>query len=518
MDKLTIQAGLKSLQNKRYKAVHVDCINAIKANISNPIPYFLLGIIASDHGNTEKALELFSKAENLDSTKAHFSAFLGKTHSALRQSTEAKLAADRAVKCQITDGFLADIIGVIYSRSGFHELAIPLFEKAVKLDPKPANYYYNLGASSQFLGIFDKADKAYQNAIERDSSHYRAWASRVSLKKQTKEDNHLSELKALFKAMKADEDAVHQIGHAIAKSLEDMGEHEESFDWLVKAKTAKRARFRYDQNAGANTFKAATATSKLEKQSSNNHKAPIFVVGLPRTGTTLVDRILSSHSKVQSAGELNIFSQLVKDMSASSSKYVLDAQTFQAARTIDLDKLGHEYIKQAHARLKTSERFVDKMPFNFFYAGLIQKALPNAKIIALRRGAMDSCLSNYRQLLSVHESFYNYTFDLSDTAFFYTEFNQLMDHWRKDIPAQNFMEIQYEDIVFDQENQTRRLLKFCDLEFEDACLRFHENKAPVSTASSVQVRQPLYSGSIDRWKKYGNKLESLREALGELAD
>ena len=161
---------------------------------------------------------------------------------------------------------------------------------------------------------------------------------------------------------------------------------------------------------------------------------------------------------------------------------------------------------------------IDKMPLNFFYAGLIHRAFPDARIIALRRGAMDSCLSNFRQLFSTQYSYYNYTFDLEDIAFFYRQFDSLMSHWRETLPSDRFMEIHYEDIVFDQENQTRRLLEFCNLDFEDACLTFHENAAPVSTASSVQVRQPLYSGSIGRWKKYGDRLEGLRTALGPLAD
>ena len=149
---------------------------------------------------------------------------------------------------------------------------------------------------------------------------------------------------------------------------------------------------------------------------------------------------------------------------------------------------------------------------------MIHRALPDARIVALRRGAMDSCLSNFRQLFSTQFSFYNYTFDLDDTAVFYREFDGLMSYWRDTLPNNRFMEIRYEDIVFDQENQTRRLLEFCGLDWEEACLRFHENAAPVSTASSVQVRQPLYSGSIGRWKKYGDKLDSLKHALGDLAD
>ena len=131
---------------------------------------------------------------------------------------------------------------------------------------------------------------------------------------------------------------------------------------------------------------------------------------------------------------------------------------------------------------------------------------------------MDSCLSNYRQLLTVQHSYYHYTYDLKETAKFYCKFDQLMSHWRRHLPANRFMEVNYEKIVLDQENQTRRLLEFCGLEWQEACMRFHENDAPVSTASSVQVRQPLYSGSIGRWKRYGSKLDILKEALEELID
>ena len=161
---------------------------------------------------------------------------------------------------------------------------------------------------------------------------------------------------------------------------------------------------------------------------------------------------------------------------------------------------------------------LDKMPLNFFYAGLIHRALPNARIIALRRGAMDSCLSNFRQLFSTQHSFYNYTFDLDDVAWFYRQFDDLMRHWKINLPGHRFTEVRYEDIVFDQENQTRRLLEFCGLGWEEACMNFHENEAPVSTASSVQVRQPLYSRSINRWKKYGTKIDDLLAALGNLVE
>jgi hypothetical protein len=197
---------------------------------------------------------------------------------------------------------------------------------------------------------------------------------------------------------------------------------------------------------------------------------------------------------------------------------VMDGETLLEANRLNLPEIGQAYIESTRDLARGSARFTDKMPLNFFYAGLIHRALPNARIVALRRGAMDSCLSNYRQLLTVQDSYYQYTYDLKDIAMFYGFFDDLIANWREHIPTNRFLEIKYESIVHDQENQTRRLLEFCGLNWEEACLRFHENAAPVSTASSVQVRRPLYSDSIGRWKRYGDKLNDLKEALGDLAD
>ena len=183
-----------------------------------------------------------------------------------------------------------------------------------------------------------------------------------------------------------------------------------------------------------------------------------------------------------------------------------------------MQRIGQTYIKKTQELARSSKFMLDKMPLNFFYAGLIHQALPNARIIALRRGAMDSCLSNFRQLFSTRYSLYNYTFDLADTAWFYKQFDELMSHWQSSLPEDRFMQVEYETIVHDQEKQTRRLLAFCGLDWQENCLSFHKNQAPVATASSVQVRQPLYSDSIGRWKKYGSEVNQLRDWLGDLAD
>ena len=234
---------------------------------------------------------------------------------------------------------------------------------------------------------------------------------------------------------------------------------------------------------------------------------------MPRTGTTLVDRVLSSHSAIVSAGELTNFGLLLKRAVKTSSSFVLDAETLEKIPEVDLAEIGRAYIESTMHIHGGASYFIDKMPLNFFYAPAILAALPQARIIVLRRSAMDTCLSNFRQLFRTNYSYYNYAFDLTDTARFYARFDSLMRHWEEQLPPSRYMETRYEDLVHNFEHEARKLISFCGLEWENACLSFHENVAPVATASSVQVRSPIYSSSIGRWKKYGDALSGLSEAL-----
>lgn len=511
MDK-ALRKSLADITARRYEAAHADAIERIRSDVNDAAPYYALARIALEHQNYAKSGELFARARSLEPANPLYIAGHAEWLVTVGRQMDALQLVDEVGREDIEDAFTADRIGVVYSRTGFHERAIPFYEQAVELDPGPSNFHYNLGASLQFAGDFERAEAAYKAAIEREPNSYRAFSALVSLSRQTPENNCLAKLQSLFEELQEDPDKALHIGHAIAKSLEDLDRYEESFDWLVRAKRGKRNTLGYRPETDRELFAAAAETAGEPTAGNDGYAdaSPVFIVGLPRTGTTLVDRIISSHPDVVSAGELNTFAGLVKAVAGSSSNRVLDAATLRNAAVANLADVGKKYVDETLRLARGAKRFTDKMPLNFFYVWLIHRALPNARVIALRRDPMDSCLSNFRQLFATGFSYYNYSLDIDDTAAYYEGFDQLLAVWRQRVPSSRYLEVRYEDIVYDQEKQTRRLLEFCDLPWNEACMRFHENTAPVATASSVQVRQPLYAGSIGRWKKYGDRLDSLR--------
>jgi tetratricopeptide (TPR) repeat protein len=499
------------LKARAYEHAHELAMRALRLDAGAARSYFVLAMIAADHGNPAKTLEILDRAIALDANYAAALAQRARTHLTLVRQADARTDAERAAALQPTDALTLDTIGVVFSRTGLHASAISFFQRAVALAPQSASYWYNLAAASQFLGKFEDAERAYKHAIERAPDDHRAYSALVQLKRQTPGDNLIPALEALFDERDA-ERALH-IGHALAKSFEDLGEYDRSLAWLGRAKAARRREVA-GQADDAALFAAAEETARWAKTAGGDAlAAPIFVVGLPRTGTTLVDRILSSHRDVRSVGELGAFSLAIKQLTATPSSLVLDPVTLREAHTIDYAEAARRYLSAAAPLAQGAPRFVDKMPLNFFYGALIHRVFPQARIVALRRHPMDAALSNYRQLFATSFTYYNYAFSLEETARYVAGYERLMRAFARALRADRFMQIEYEALVSNQETQTRRLLAFCGLDWDPACLNFHENDAPVATASSVQVRQPLYASSVGRWKRYAGGLEGASAVL-----
>lgn len=496
------------LAERAFEAAHRYCMKILEVDSHYGEAYFLLAQIAAEYGNFGKAVEVFDRAITCHPDNPKYHAFRAKSLTPLYRPEEARTAARRAEQLNPTDALTLDTIGVVFSRTGYHEEAIPVFLQAVHNNPQSANMRYNLASSQQFVGDFDGAEISYRAAIELSPDFYRAHSALSQLKLQTPDKNNVVPLEALFTRIENDPDAALHIGHALAKEYEDLGKTETSFDWLNRGNSAKHAVTVWDASLEQMSFDAARKTARPSAGGGCQSNEPIFIVGLPRTGTTLVDRILSSHSQVFSAGELSNFALVLKRQVATPSNLVLDAETLNKGLLVDPAVLGAAYVDSTRPRTGHTSHFIDKMPLNFFYCGLINAALPNARILCLRRHPMDTCLSNFRQLFATSFSYYNYAYSLEDIARYYVMFDRLISHWRDHLPPDRFTEVRYEDLVANQEATSRRLIAHCGLNWEDRCLDFHKNVAPVATASSVQVRDPIYSSSVGRYKRYGNRLDA----------
>jgi len=476
--------------------------------------YFLLGVAAAEAGQIAKAVPLLETAVQRGPTAENL-AQLSKLLILLRRDGDAAEAAERALVFPTEDALTLDTIGCVLARLGRHEQSVPPFTAAVAADPDNLEYRYNLAAAYGFTGRVEDARSLYEQILSQDSGNARVHYALAILSRQTPEANHVSRLRTALAAADRPDDSL-RINYALAKELEDIGQPAEAFQHLSAANTAHKKHIRYDFVHDAQIFDAieqlfGSEGSALASRPGCPDSSVIFVVGMPRTGTTLVDRILSSHRDVQSAGELQAMPVAVKRLAGTSSRTVIDPETVAASGTADPKAIGEAYFaRAAHHRPAGSPRFTDKLPANFLYVGHIARALPNAPIVCLRRNPMDTVWSNYKNLFASQSAYYAYSYDLMDTARYYARFDGLMRFWEELFPGR-VLQFSYEGLVADQEGQTRRLLEHCGLEWDEACLSFHENKSAVATPSAAQVRRPLNANAVGRWRSYEEQLRPVAD-------
>lgn len=491
-----------------YEPAHALCMAVLSVTPEAAGAWFLLGVLAADHDNPGKAAELFGRAAALDLADARAPAHLARCLMTLNRRDEALAHAQAAEARRPVDAETLDILGGVFSRAGLQDRALSLFEAAVALAPAQASYVCHLAAARQLTGDLAGAEAAYAQALALDRALYCAWSARVQLRPQTLDANFLAELEAQFAVAGAD-GRLH-LGHALAKTHEDLGNPATALDWLIKAKAAKRRQVGYDPRADADLFAAAQATypDRSPRPGKGPSDRPIFLVGLPGTGAALVARILSSHPEVTSVGGRPGFGQILQRMAGSPVAFGVDEATLEAASQLDLRKAGAVYLQSHAALVPGQERVVDGAPLNILFAGLIHRALPNARIIVLRRHPMDAGLASFRRLFPSGSSEYDYAYDLAHTGAYCAGFDRLIAHWRMVLPADRFTELAYEDLVADPKGQTRRLLDFCGLDVNSRGHDFHETVAPM-----VAGRSPIHASSIGRWRRYGSGLAPLRAAL-----
>jgi tetratricopeptide (TPR) repeat protein len=407
-------------------------------------------------------------------------------------------------------------LGTAYLALDCNEDAIVQSEKALRLDPGRALAHNNIGVALQALGRIDEAGQAYERALQIAPRHAATHLNLAYLRRFTGGDPRLRALEALADGAAAlDMDSQIALHFALGRAFSDLGQHERSFRHLCDGNTLKRAQLAYDETEMLSLLERIRAifTPELLRQKSgggNHSDVPVFVVGMPRSGTTLVEQILASHSKVHGAGEIETFYQSLLRLRLRNGVTTSFPDVVPVMPPDTLRDLGSDYVQSIKSAAPTAERIVNKLPLNFKYVGLIHLALPNARIVHLRRDPVDTCFSCFSLLFTGNQSF---TYDLGELGRYYRGYAALMEHWRNVLPRGVMIEVQYEDLVADLGGQARAIVDHCGLPWEDTCLAFHKTLRPVKTASSVQVREPVYRTSVGRWRHYENFLQPLIAAL-----
>ena len=512
-----MQQATAALNASDYARLQKLCKQILDSDRNQADAWFFMSIVAEAGRQPVHALQFVDRALQIDPVHSEYLTQKAKLHSLLNHYAAALEAARSALKAGPDRAIVLDTLGVVLTRLGVYDEARDLLQRAVDMEPANPQYQFNLGSAEQFLGHDDAARRAYEQSIILKPDFCRAYWALSELEKTGNESGRLDNMLKLAASTSNSLDQLY-LAHAISREHEKQGDFDKAFEILDTSKQRRRTELNYSvdqdlqlfetiRNAFTETQPEASGTDALDGRA-------LFIIGMPRTGTTLLERILSSHSKVISLGELQEFPRAVKQLAGTRSPVVLDEETLSAALDADMGALGEAYAGMLSDRARPDKFFIDKLPLNFYCVGFIMAALPRAKVICLRRNPMDTILSNYRQLFALNFSYYNYHYDLADTARFFVEFDRLMSFWQSRF-GDRFYQLDYETLVESPEQSTREILEYLGLEWEPACLEFHTHQGGVATASASQVRQPLYNTSIARWKKYEKHLSPAMEVLDQ---
>lgn len=489
-----------------------DCFRkAIAGNYDRPEVHAELGHVLYQLGRTDEAVQSFRSAVSmdLDSAKAHND--LGFILLEARRPAEAAVSIRKAIEIDPEIARAHNDLGYVFMDLEQQEEAIASFSKAVEIEPRYAEAHNNLGFALTETGRLEEAAASFRAAIAADPHYAPAHRHLAHIVKHTGHDDDIRAMEELFEKPGVSDDYKTQLAFGLGKAFEDLREYDRAFEYLNTANALHRKTFDFDienWRSHVETLKRVFDAEFFHDRHTESYsdETPLFIVGMLRSGTTLVEQILASHSDVYGAGELTTLASEIVNLLGT-------AKLVEGIASMDdgsLKKLGEAYTGLIREKSEEARFITDKLPGNFEHVGIIKAALPNAKVIHCKRNPLDNCLSIYKNFFPRKD--HKYAYDLAELGAYYSLYSELMDHWHEVLPGFVY-DIRYEDVVADQEGQTSALLAHCGLEWDDACLQFHKADRPVRTVSAAQVRAPIYRDSVELWKRYEKQLRPLVEAL-----
>ncbi|MGS2721288.1 sulfotransferase [Paraglaciecola aestuariivivens] len=520
------QAAAQQLIEEVWRLVRLkslDQASLLSQKLTQDYPQYAAGwqvasVIAMQLGQSTSALNYIQNALNIQPDNRHWLLDKARLLFICQQRSAARQLAIELSQTPIDSVAYCAELALLLNKLGLHQESLDWYQQALSIQPNNAQLLFNLASLQRFMGLLVEAQQSLDKLIQLNPQDSEAWLLRSSLLKQTPNANHIAELqKALTLTTSPLPKA--QLYYALGKELEDLKQYPQCFDAWQNGASVRRRHMQYSvENDLATLEKIAQvfdAQTFQQNLAGYNDSQPIFIVGLPRTGSTLVERIISSHSDVFSAGELNNFAlemmQLVRKQFNQPPANKLEL--ISATKNLDFATLGKNYINSTRPDTTGYKRFIDKLPLNSLYIGLIHLALPKAKIIYVQRHPMDSCLAMFKQIFTQG---YPFSYDLEELARYQIAHYKLMAHWQQVLPGV-IHNISYENLVADLSKQTQALLNYCELPWQDQCCEFEQNSSAATTASASQVRQPVYSSSVGKWKHFSQALapvKSLFEQAG----
>ena len=506
--------GVRHLFASRFRKAE-DAFKKVLIEDKNNIDALrFMGILAYKTGNHDIAEKMFVKALMLDPTYSIVWANLAHVYTVTGQLDKAKKSFQNILKMDPENGLIWAELGTVLNKLANYKDGRDAYLKSIELKPDSPRVYLSLGHVYKTMGDIENSIESYKETIKHNNLSGEAYWSLANLKTYKFTNNEIEEMEKALKSEMSDIEKC-QMYFALGKAYEVEKDFDNSFKNYSKGNKIKKEESEYSSmDTTDNTSKVIQFFNekKLMQLSSSKtlDRDPIFVLGMPRSGSTLIDQIISSHSMVDGTQELPNIIKIAADLKRKNNLY---PEILDEIDEDEITELGEKYLNGTRWARDTAPFFIDKMPNNFIHIGLIKTILPNAKIIDTRRDAMDTCFSCFKQFFARGQLF---TYSLEDLGKYYSDYIKAMNHWHKVFGDQIYT-VRYDNVINDTENTIKELIQYCELPFENECLEFYKSSRPVKTPSAEQVRQPIYKSGLNYWKNFEEHLQPLKKIIDEIS-